>query len=85
MPETRRNEILAFVRGGLQDLSISRTGTDWGIPLPWDDRHVIYVWVDALLNYVTAVGFGTDEPVLRRGVAAGRRTSSARTSRGSTR
>jgi methionyl-tRNA synthetase len=62
MPETRRNEILAFVRGGLQDLSISRTGTDWGIPLPWDDRHVIYVWVDALLNYATAVGFGTDDP-----------------------
>jgi methionyl-tRNA synthetase len=62
MPQTRRNEILAFVRGGLQDLSISRTGTDWGIPLPWDDRHVIYVWVDALLNYATAVGFGTDEP-----------------------
>jgi methionyl-tRNA synthetase len=62
MPESRRNEILAFVRGGLQDLSISRTGTDWGIPLPWDDRHVIYVWVDALLNYATAVGFGTGDP-----------------------
>ena len=66
MPETRRNEILAFVRGGLQDLSISRTGTDWGIPLPWDDRHVIYVWVDALLNYATAVGFGTDDPLFDR-------------------
>jgi methionyl-tRNA synthetase len=57
-PPFRRNEVVAFVRGGLRDLSISRSGSDWGIPLPWDPSHVIYVWVDALLNYITAPGFG---------------------------
>ncbi|CAN5785258.1 hypothetical protein BH18ACT15_BH18ACT15_14520 [soil metagenome] len=61
MPETRRNEVLGKVRGGLEDLSISRTTFDWGITVPWDERHVIYVWVDALLNYITAVGYGTDD------------------------
>ncbi len=61
MPDVRRNEVVSFVAGGLQDLSISRSGTDWGIPVPWDDRHVIYVWVDALLNYITAPGFGTED------------------------
>jgi methionyl-tRNA synthetase len=60
LPDFRRNEVVAFVRGGLNDLSISRSGTDWGIPLPWDARHVVYVWVDALLNYATAAGFGTN-------------------------
>ena len=52
---------MSFVRGGLQDLSISRSGSSWGIPFPWDPNHVIYVWVDALLNYATAIGFGADE------------------------
>jgi len=66
LPEVRRNEIVSFVRGGLQDLSISRSGTSWGIPVPWDDRHVIYVWVDALLNYITAPGFGTDDAAFDR-------------------
>ncbi|MFE2533483.1 methionine--tRNA ligase [Streptomyces sp. NPDC059371] len=56
-PESARNEVLNFVRQGLQDLSISRSTFDWGIPIPWDDKHVIYVWVDALLNYATAVGY----------------------------
>ena len=65
-PAVRRNEVVSFVRGGLQDLSISRSGTDWGIPLPWDAGHVIYVWVDALLNYATAVGLGTDEATFER-------------------
>jgi methionyl-tRNA synthetase len=65
-PEVRRNEVVSFVAGGLQDLSISRSGTDWGIPVPWDPRHVIYVWVDALLNYITAPGFGTDEGLFER-------------------
>jgi len=65
-PETRRNEVVSFVAGGLQDLSISRSGSNWGIPLPWDSGHVIYVWVDALLNYITAPGFGTDEPLFDR-------------------
>jgi methionyl-tRNA synthetase len=59
-PSFRRNEVVAFVRGGLRDLSISRSGSDWGIPVPWDPSHVIYVWVDALLNYITAPGFGVE-------------------------
>jgi methionyl-tRNA synthetase len=56
-PDTRRNEIVSFVRGGLQDLSISRTTFDWGLPVPGDPKHVMYVWIDALNNYVTACGF----------------------------
>ena len=60
LPDFRRNEVVAFVKEGLRDLSISRSGTDWGIPVPWDPKHVIYVWVDALLNYATAIGFGTE-------------------------
>ncbi|HEY3317787.1 MAG TPA: methionine--tRNA ligase [Coriobacteriia bacterium] len=61
-PDTRRNEVMSFVRGGLKDLSISRTTFSWGIPLPFDPEHVMYVWFDALLNYVTAVGYGSDDP-----------------------
>ncbi len=60
-PETRRNEVVSFVRSGLRDLSISRPSADWGVPVPWDPKHVIYVWVDALLNYATAIGYG-EEP-----------------------
>jgi methionyl-tRNA synthetase len=56
-PETRRNEIVSFVRSGLQDLSISRTTFDWGLPVPGAPKHVMYVWVDALNNYVTGCGF----------------------------
>jgi methionyl-tRNA synthetase len=56
-PETRRNEITSFVRSGLQDLSISRTTFDWGLPVPGDPKHVMYVWIDALNNYVTGCGF----------------------------
>ncbi|WP_182447668.1 methionine--tRNA ligase [Streptacidiphilus sp. PB12-B1b] len=59
-PESARNEVVRFVEQGLQDLSISRSTFDWGIPVPWDPGHVIYVWVDALLNYATAVGYGAD-------------------------
>ncbi len=59
-PETRRNEVLSLIRGGLQDFSISRTNFRWGIPLPWDPDHVCYVWFDALTNYITAAGYGTD-------------------------
>jgi methionyl-tRNA synthetase len=62
-PETRRNEVIAFVKSGLRDLSISRTTFTWGIPVPDDPAHVIYVWLDALCNYATAVGFGSDDPV----------------------
>ncbi|MBM3544927.1 MAG: methionine--tRNA ligase [Alphaproteobacteria bacterium] len=56
-PETRANEVKSFVRGGLQDLSISRTTFDWGVPVPDDPKHIMYVWVDALTNYLTGVGF----------------------------
>jgi methionyl-tRNA synthetase len=59
-PETRRNEVLSFVSGGLRDLSISRSTFSWGIPVPGDPKHVIYVWLDALANYITALGFGSD-------------------------
>jgi methionyl-tRNA synthetase len=58
-PETRRNEVLSFVRGGLRDLSISRSTFSWGIPVPDDPKHVIYVWLDALANYITAIGYGS--------------------------
>lgn len=56
-PESRRNEVLAFVRGGLSDLSVSRTSFDWGVPVPDADGHVMYVWVDALTNYLTGLGY----------------------------
>ncbi|MDE2364780.1 MAG: methionine--tRNA ligase [Hyphomicrobiales bacterium] len=56
-PETYRNEIVAFVKRGLEDLSISRTNFNWGVPVPGDPKHVMYVWVDALTNYITATGF----------------------------
>jgi methionyl-tRNA synthetase len=59
-PVSRRNEILAFVREGLRDLSVSRTSFSWGIPVPGDPKHVIYVWFDALTNYLTGVGFPDD-------------------------
>src|SRR5690606_14572036 len=57
LPATRRNEVLSFVRGGLQDLSVSRTSFRWGIPVPGDEAHVMYVWLDALTNYISAVGY----------------------------
>ncbi|MDA8264534.1 MAG: methionine--tRNA ligase [Actinomycetota bacterium] len=60
-PETRRNEALGIIRGGLQDISITRTSIDWGVPVPWDEGHVFYVWYDALVNYISAIGYGSDE------------------------
>jgi methionyl-tRNA synthetase len=60
-PETRANEVKSFVRGGLQDLSISRTTFDWGIPVPGDPKHIMYVWVDALTNYLTGIGFPDED------------------------
>jgi methionyl-tRNA synthetase len=57
LPKERMNEVASFVRGGLQDLSVSRTTFDWGVPVPGDPKHVMYVWVDALTNYITAVGY----------------------------
>jgi methionyl-tRNA synthetase len=60
-PEARLNEVFGFIRGGLQDFSMSRTSISWGVPLPWDPAHVAYVWADALINYCTAVGYATDD------------------------
>jgi methionyl-tRNA synthetase len=60
-PEARRNEVVAFVQGGLRDLSISRTSFNWGIPVPGDEKHVVYVWMDALANYITALGYGSED------------------------
>ena len=66
LPKERLNEVASFVRGGLQDLSISRTTFDWGIPVPDDPKHVMYVWVDALTNYITGVGFPDDKGAMYR-------------------
>ena len=60
MPESKRNEVLGFIRGGLDDVSITRTSLSWGVDVPWAAGHVFYVWYDALINYVTAIGYGVD-------------------------
>jgi methionyl-tRNA synthetase len=59
-PESTRREVTSFVRSGLKDLSVSRTNITWGIPVPGDEKHVIYVWLDALSNYMTALGYGSE-------------------------
>jgi len=64
-PASVRNEIIAFVSRGLEDLSISRSNIDWGIEVPFDDKHVTYVWFEALLNYITATGWGSDDEGFR--------------------
>jgi methionyl-tRNA synthetase len=61
-PESTRREVLSFVRGGLADVSVSRSSFDWGVPVPGDETQVIYVWFDALANYITALGYGSDDP-----------------------
>ncbi|HEY1901295.1 MAG TPA: methionine--tRNA ligase [Terracidiphilus sp.] len=61
-PESTRREVISFVRSGLKDLSVSRTSFTWGIPVPGDEKHVVYVWLDALANYITALGYGSDAP-----------------------
>lgn len=63
-PASARNEVIAFVQQNLEDLSISRTSFDWGVPIPWDNTHVTYVWFDALLNYITALGYGSQDDSL---------------------
>jgi methionyl-tRNA synthetase len=65
-PESRRNEVVRFVEGGLKDLSISRTSFDWGVPVPGSDSHVMYVWLDALTNYITGLGYPDDTDLWRR-------------------
>ncbi len=59
-PESRRNEMINFIKSGLEDLFVSRSSFDWGIKVPFDPKHVIYVWIDALSNYITALGYSTD-------------------------
>ncbi|HEY8593476.1 MAG TPA: methionine--tRNA ligase [Sphingomicrobium sp.] len=65
-PDSRRNEVVRFVEGGLKDLSISRTSFDWGVPVPGSDNHVMYVWLDALTNYITGLGYPDDSELWRR-------------------
>ncbi len=65
-PESRRNEMIAFVKSGLEDLCVSRTSFDWGIKVPWDTKHVVYVWFDALANYLTAAGYIDDPEKFRK-------------------
>ncbi len=60
-PKSAYNEVVSFIRSGLSDISMSRSSVDWGIPLPWDEDQVVYVWFDALLNYITAIGYGARE------------------------
>jgi methionyl-tRNA synthetase len=60
-PDTKRNEAYAFIKGGLKDISITRSSISWGIPVPWDEKHVFYVWYDALINYLSAVGYGRED------------------------
>ncbi len=65
-PDGYRNEVLGLLRQEVRDISISRSSISWGVPVPWDDNHVFYVWYDALINYATAVGFGTDDDMFDR-------------------
>ena len=65
-PESRRNEVVRFVEGGLKDLSISRTSFDWGVPVPGSNSHVMYVWLDALTNYITGLGYPDDTDLWQR-------------------
>ncbi len=60
-PESKRNEAVGLIKGGLRDISISRTSITWGVTVPWDPAHVFYVWYDALINYATAIGYGSDQ------------------------
>ncbi|MBI2341858.1 MAG: methionine--tRNA ligase, partial [Deltaproteobacteria bacterium] len=65
-PIGRRNEVISMVKQGLQDISVSRSGFEWGIPVPFDKTHVVYVWFDALVNYITAAGFGTKPALFKK-------------------
>lgn len=65
-PESRRNEVVSFIKMGLEDLCVSRTTFSWGVPVPFNDKHVVYVWFDALINYLSAIGYGTDEEKFQR-------------------
>jgi len=60
-PDSRRNEVVNFIKSGLEDLCVSRTTFRWGVPVPFNDKHVVYVWFDALINYLSAIGYGSDD------------------------
>lgn len=64
IPETRRNEVLGLLKQGLKDISVSRTAVEWGVPIPFDSKHYCYVWVDALINYISALGYVSEDPSL---------------------
>src|SRR5690606_38596524 len=59
LPASRRNEVLSFIKSGLRDLSVSRTSFSWGVPVPGNNKHIMYVWIDALTNYITELGYPT--------------------------
>src|SRR5690606_22337413 len=63
-PETRRNEVISFIKSGLNDLAVSRTSFKWGVPVKSDPKHVVYVWIDALSNYIYALGYTSDNDEL---------------------
>ncbi|MBQ4313463.1 MAG: methionine--tRNA ligase, partial [Clostridia bacterium] len=63
-PESRKNEMISFINQGLEDLCVSRTSFSWGVPVTFDEKHVVYVWVDALTNYINALGYGSDDTTL---------------------
>lgn len=65
-PDSRRNEVISFIKGGLEDLCVSRTTFKWGIPVPFNQDHVIYVWFDALINYLSGIGYGQDEELFNK-------------------
>jgi len=64
IPETRKNEVLGLLKQGLKDISVSRTAVEWGVPIPFDSKHYCYVWVDALINYISALGYSSEDPSL---------------------
>ena len=65
-PPSRRNEVVSFIKQGLEDLCVSRTTFSWGVPVPFNDKHVVYVWFDALINYLSAIGYTSDEDLFNK-------------------
>lgn len=65
-PESRRNEVLSFIKSGLEDLCVSRTTFNWGVPVPFNNKHVVYVWFDALINYLSGIGFASDDELFNK-------------------
>jgi methionyl-tRNA synthetase len=65
-PETRKNEVMSFIESGVEDVSVSRTTFKWGVPVPFDEKHVVYVWFDALINYMSGVGYLSDDGLFKK-------------------